>query len=59
MSGASNVDAALASTSTLANTGVVTLAGDPATGWRALSWSGIDLDGPAGDPDAELDPGFL
>ena len=56
---ASNVDAALASTSTLANTGVVTVAGDPATGWRALSWTGLDLEGQGGDPDAELDPGFL
>jgi probable phosphoglycerate mutase len=56
---ASNVDAALASTSTLANTGVVTLEGDPASGWRALSWTGVDLDGPSSGPDAELDPGFL
>lgn len=54
---AHNLDAGFAATHTLDNTGSVILEGDPEAGWRAVSWTGADLGGSAGQP-AELDPGF-
>ncbi|MFE2077417.1 histidine phosphatase family protein [Streptomyces misionensis] len=53
-----NVDIAFAAARPLANTGMITLAGGPATGWHALAWEATTLrppgaPGPAGEP---LDP---
>ena len=55
---AHNVDAAFASTHHLTNTGTVILDGDPAAGWRAVGWTGADLDDKADEGSSDLEPGF-
>ncbi|MFF3846323.1 histidine phosphatase family protein [Streptomyces sp. NPDC002328] len=52
---AHNVDVPFAAAHRLANTGVVTLEGSPADGWKALTWAGAMVTparegGPAGEP---------
>ena len=57
---AANLDAGFAAANPLSNTGMVVLEGDPAAGWRAVSWAGeavggprladAEDDGPAGKP---------
>jgi broad specificity phosphatase PhoE len=44
---AENLDAAFAAENALSNTGIVVLDGDPSTGWRALTWAGDAIGGPA------------
>ncbi|MFC8450830.1 histidine phosphatase family protein [Kitasatospora sp. NPDC057223] len=44
---AENVDVAFAAARPLDNTGVVIVEGSPADGWKALSWMGAPLGGPA------------
>ena len=55
---AENLDAAFGATHTLPNTGTVILEGAPTAGWRAVSWTGADLDAPARDSRDGLEPGF-
>jgi broad specificity phosphatase PhoE len=40
----------------LENTGVVTLEGDPESGWRLVSWEGHAVGGPDLDDDDDIDP---
>ncbi|MEW2271531.1 histidine phosphatase family protein [Streptomyces griseofuscus] len=52
---ARNIDVAFAAARPLANTGVITLEGDPGTGWRALTWEAHTVEppgtpGPTGEP---------
>jgi broad specificity phosphatase PhoE len=55
----SNITPQFAAQNHLENTGVVTLEGDPASGWTAESWTGVPLGGPlledlsADDPTGE------
>ncbi|MGV8966172.1 MAG: histidine phosphatase family protein [Cellulomonas sp.] len=55
---AHNLDAAFAATHDLVNAGTVILEGDLALGWRAVSWTGADLDGATGDRPTTIEPGF-
>jgi broad specificity phosphatase PhoE len=54
-----NIDSDTASRHILHNTGVVTLDGSPALGWRVLSWSGTALGGPRLDEGAATGPGGM
>lgn len=42
---AGNLDDGFGARHPLRNTGIVVLDGDPATGWTAVSWSGVQFDG--------------
>lgn len=44
---AANIGRALAPTNAMSNTGLVAVAGDPTSGWRAHSWEGTVLQDPA------------
>ncbi len=53
---AGNVDVAFASAHALENTGVVILSGDPAEGWRALTWAGRTVGQESSAPEASSGP---
>jgi probable phosphoglycerate mutase len=50
---ASNVDVAFARTHALDNTGFIVAEGDPANGWRVLSWTGALIEDATGGPGGE------
>ena len=47
-----NLSLAFVEANRLVNTGIVTVDGDPADGWTALSWADVPLDGSDPEPDA-------